>query len=1250
MALKNKAKSEHDFYVVGIGASAGGLDAYKRLLKAIPEKTGIAYVIVQHLNPSHASILPELLSKVTKIPVKVITDDIKLTPDTIFIIPENNTLTVHDGKLKLTQRIADNKTNMSIDLFFKSLAEVYTHKSIGVVLSGTAFDGTSGLKAIKENGGITFSQDLESATYNGMPKSAINADVVDFILPPEKIPEKILEQTSIIKINFDVDGNEHLSQEDEKSLRQIITILRQRSSVDFTYYKQPTIRRRIVRRMSITRVKKLSEYLELLRNDKEEQDALFLDVLIPVTSFFRDAKIFETLTDIIFPELLKKIKGNDFVRVWVAGCSSGEEAYSLAICLHEFLEDKLPTINIQVFATDISESIISKARTAIYTKEDMEGMPLARLNKYFTKTENGHYLVNKTIRNICIFAVHNFLKDPPFSKVDLVSCRNVLIYMEPYLQKKALTTFHYALNDNGYLLLGRSESVSSVPELFMGINNHDKLYLRKPTAGRFLPVTSANREETAGEKSNMMRKMNSSANDFQKSADDILLSRYTPPAVIINEQNDIVLFRGDTGFYLSPSPGKASLNLLKMARQGLSFELRNVLHKVQKKKITVIKENIPIQQDNNNYIVTIEIIPIANTIEPHYLVLFYKKDVPSLTAAEEKSSNKNLQLGAAKARIIQLEKELEQMREDIRSITEDQQASNEELQSANEELLSSSEELQTINEELETSKEELQSGNEELLVVNQELIERQESLNEARVALEKTNKQLHIQNEIFRQAEESCSQGHYAHNITTGSVSFSDNLYRMIGYEPGEFIPNLDEFILRVHEDDRAYVRTENDNLIREKIPSEWRYKMVKKNGEEIYIRGTGRVIASGNEQIMVGTIQDVTKETVNHKNLQLRESQLSESQRLGKTGSWEIDFINNKIKWSDEVFRMYNYAPDEIVVDMKTFGHLHKEDIPKFRHAIEHSKETGEPFELEYRRYDKEGNTHYIHSRGNVHKDKNNNNVRMLCISIDLTELREKEEYLNQVNIELEKKNAELENNNLELSTFSYAASHDLQEPLRKIQTFSKRLKEKFKSLPDDALLYLDKIENSSERMSILIKDLLDYSRVNNPEKLFSETNLNDTLKNVLTDFEVLIEQKKANIKAQPLPVIEAISIQMNQLFYNIIGNSLKFAKEGEKTLINITTKTLSAKEVKKYPTLNTELSYIEIVFKDNGIGFDPEYSKQIFNIFKRLHERTKYQGTGIGLSLSKKIVEIHNGCIFAESKENQGAEFYVILPVKQP
>ncbi|MEO8794155.1 MAG: CheR family methyltransferase [Daejeonella sp.] len=784
MSKTNKDKtvilSKNLFPVVGIGASAGGLEAFKKLVGAIPENSGMAYILVQHLHPEYDSALPEILQKITKIPVLEISDNVHVEPDHIYVIPSNKMLVASDGILQLSPRLNKERINLPINLFFSSLAAVHQSHSIGVILSGTGKDGTIGFRDIKDNGGITFAQDVASASYDGMPQNAVDADVVDFILSPEKIPAKLIELQKSFQISSLGDDSDPKDNLNEHVFRQILALLKVRVNVDFAYYKQTTVRRRIIRRMVMLSLESISAYLEHLKKDKTELDILFHDLLIPVTSFFRDTHAFETFCETILPDILKDKSNSNPVRIWVTACSTGQEAYSMAICLHEFLSYNISNIKVQIFATDISLKSINKARTGIYSKRELEGISENRLHQFFNK-KDGDYQVKKTVRDMCVFAEHNFLKDPPFARMDLISCRNVLIYFQPFLQKKAFNMFHYALKDKGTLWLGKSESTGSSSELFVPFGKKDKFYTRKSISSRLVNLSNERQETALGGDSYAFNRINVKTEDYQKVADDILLCNYTPVGVVVNEQSDIVQFRGLTGEFLEASPGKASLNVLKMAKEGLAFELRNALHKARISKEPVVKEGIPI--DKGKKLVTIEVIPLLNIIDLHFLILF--KGRPAVSS--QQSSSGSFEPADKKAdiakdlRIKQLEKELSRARDDMRSITEEQEAANEELQSANEELLSGSEELQSLNEELETSKEELQSSNEELVTVNQELFETNEQLHQNRKFTETTISSLHESLLVLDKdyCVKSASSSFYKTHDTTEEETLGKNIFEL---------------------------------------------------------------------------------------------------------------------------------------------------------------------------------------------------------------------------------------------------------------------------------------------------------------------------------------------------------------------------------------------------------------------------------------------------------------------------------------
>jgi two-component system CheB/CheR fusion protein len=729
--------AKQTFPVVGIGASAGGLSAYSKLLKALPVDTGMAFVLVQHLDPKHASMLPELLSRSTLMPVIEIKDNTPVDPNCVYVMPPNHSLAILHGVLHLMPRPDALGKHLPIDDFLKTLADDIQSNAIGVILSGTASDGTFGLRAIKAEGGITFAQSEDSCEYDGMPHSAIAAGHVDFIMAPEEIAREL---SRIAKHPYLLQELRAPRDADSvpagDSLNKIFVLLRTRTGNDFTYYKHATIRRRIKRRMVLSQIERMEDYVKYLQQQPKELDALFQDILINVTSFFRDPETFEALKTEVFPKLMQGRGNGHSLRIWVPGCSTGEEVYSLAIALFEFLGENIGSARIQIFASDIDGKAVDKARAGHYMESIRDDVTAARLSRYFVKTAEG-YQICKSIRDICVFAVQNVVKDPPFSRLDLVSCRNLMIYLGAVLQKKVLHTFHYALNPGGYLMLGTSETIGSYADLFSLVDKKNKIYLKKSVATR-LSYDFSNSpyvaQVTGGEVVEAGRQP--ATVNLQQEAENVILANYGPPGVIVNRDMQILNFRGQTGPYIEPAAGSASLNLLKMARQDLVMELRTVVHEAIKQHHPVRKEGVRIQQQDGVYrLVNLQVLPIAgaNAVEPYYLVLFEAAGelfLPEQTTAKKivkktgKGSTKSEKVvektDLRDQHIQELEHELLSNREYMQSVIESQEASNEELQSANEEIQSANEELQSTNEELETAKEELQSTNEELATINEE--------------------------------------------------------------------------------------------------------------------------------------------------------------------------------------------------------------------------------------------------------------------------------------------------------------------------------------------------------------------------------------------------------------------------------------------------------------------------------------------------------------------------------------------------
>lgn len=718
------------FPVVGIGASAGGLEAMSVLLKHLPSDIGMAFVLVQHLAPEHESMMTELLARATSLSVSEVKDGMKIMPNHVYVIPPNAELGIINKVLHLMPRTQ--KQHLPIDYFFQSLAKDQGSNAIGIILSGSASDGTLGLKAIKAENGITFAQTEESARYDSMPASAIASGCVDFVLAPEGIALELAHLAQYPNmLRADVaankgDNNSHIDTELEK----VFLLLRNRTGNDFSHYKQTTLHRRISRRMLVNKIDRLKDYVRYLNSHPAEVDALFQDILINVTSFFRDPDVFEALKKTVYPVILQERNHNRPIRIWVPGCSSGEEVYSIIISLLEYLGDDVAGTTIQVFASDIDPEAISKARTGIYPEGIDANVSKERLRRFFNKVPRG-YQINKRIRDLCVFATQNITKDPPFSHLDLTACRNMLIYMNNILQRKVLQTLHYALNPGGYLLLGSSETIGASADMFAVADAAQKIYKKKDVSqsARYrvnnaeisFPLYSAPPEKTLVPGARPL--------DLQRFAESIILNQYSPPGVVVSERLDVIQFIGNMGPYMAPAPGTASLNLIKLAHPDLIAELRIVTHHAIEERAVTRRENIRLRHNGKIEDVTIEVVPIqvSSAAERYYLVIFLKGaeyDARQLTVRKPKSGK----LAKETDLIIKLEQELEATKAYMHAIIEDHATSNEELQAANEEIQSTNEELQSTNEELETAKEELQSTNEELVTVNEELENRNREL------------------------------------------------------------------------------------------------------------------------------------------------------------------------------------------------------------------------------------------------------------------------------------------------------------------------------------------------------------------------------------------------------------------------------------------------------------------------------------------------------------------------------------------
>ena len=717
--------------IVGVGASAGGLEAFEQFFTNMPSDSGIAFVLVQHLDPTHKSILNELVSRYTKMKVYEVKDGMKVEPNCIYIIPPNRDMAILHGTLQVMEPESPYGHREPIDFFLRSLAQDQGEHSICIILSGTGTGGTLGLKSVKEEGGMAMVQVPESAKYDGMPRSAIATGLVDYILPPDKMPEQLINYVQHVlgKLPWKAVA---LVPDKNDWLQKIFILLRSQTGHDFSLYKKNTILRRVERRMTVNQIDKIADYVSYLQKNQGELDTLFKEILIGVTNFFRDPAGFELLTEKVIAPIFENRDSNQPVRIWVPACSTGEEAYSIAMLIKEYEEKHAQVIQAQIFATDIDAYAIETARAGIYPDSIAVDVSPERLKRFFTKENNTFHII-KSIRDMLIFAKQDVIKDPPFTKIDLISCRNLLIYMEEELQKKLISLFCYSLNQNGYLFLGTAETIGGFTDLFTTIDRKWKIFHRKSNMLSHQPMAHVYASFLAGGGNEAQIDKDSITGaevDLRKLTERLLLDSYSPACVIIDDKHNVLYFHGRTGKYLEPATGEASLNILDMTRQGLKPNLITAIHKATSENKDITYRNLMVKTNGDIQIIDLTVKPIPGEISTKKLVMIVFEDKAPMPSIESEEATPKLNKKAS-ARTKELEQELKATREYLQTTIEELETANEELKSTNEEFQSSNEELQSTNEELETSKEELQSVNEELVTVNNELEGKIEQLSKA---------------------------------------------------------------------------------------------------------------------------------------------------------------------------------------------------------------------------------------------------------------------------------------------------------------------------------------------------------------------------------------------------------------------------------------------------------------------------------------------------------------------------------------
>lgn len=1490
-------------FIVAIGASAGGLEAIQEFFDNMPSNGNLSFIIIQHLSPDYKSLLVELISKHTFMHVLEAAHNMPVEKNSVYVIPNDKLLTIKNGLLQLTEKKAEKAPNTAIDIFLKSLAEDQGSKAIAVILSGTGTDGSKGIQAIQHAGGMVLVQDPISAKFDGMPNSAIASGFADYILSPELMPEEIFNYIKERPVRQSGDGKP-----DENYLPEVLKLIERSCLYDFTNYKTPTILRRIGRRMTQLGYRNFTDYISFLRDSPEECKLLGKEFLIGVTKFFRDKAAFDLLRHEVLMDIIHGKKDGDMIKVWVAACSTGEEAYSIAILLDDMLQNLDKKVEVKIFATDIDIDAIEFASKGTYLTQSVAELEDHLVRKYFVHLD-GSVTVSSHIRKQIVFAKHNVLKDPPFIKNDLITCRNMLIYMNNILQRKVCSTLQFSLNTGGYLFLGPSEVPTSIRDSFQELNGKWKIYRKISSDNQYNPerFPSTQAFKTHRDVRYGGPKENTLARELAEDFKALLTDEFGFAAVYIDKNFDVREAVGDYKKYLSLPAKSINLQLLKMVSPEVSVVLNTALRKVGKNGEKLTLHNVRIRSEEEDRGVNILVKP-ANR-EGIYMICF--SDTPERMARISSEFQQQPSSETA-AYLSELEDELKETRSNLQMAIESLETANEELQSSNEELLSANEELQSSNEELQSLNEELHTLNTEHQLRIKELVELNDDLNnyfrgteiaqvfvdrnlrirkfnpaaiqminliesdigrpiehistnikennllveinevikherqiekevqlsngrislmrllpylrqdktvdgvvvsfidisamkqrdnilkgvfnaspnaiiafttvkeeerisgfrflranyaadailgkteeeysgktlgeifpallqklplkelvnvveegkplqteivlttaqnneewflimatkmedglamsltnihEKRLAEEKFRRNYHEllrtkdnyrrlnveleekvkartyelseSEERFRLIVNTTSDAIWDWDLVNNKVWWSDSFYTRFGFQPSGEVTNSAFWLTRIHPDQRKEVNQSLQNAINSGA-REWisRFRFQKADGSFATILDKGTVLLdnNGTPYRMVGAMIDVTE---TEKAAQLLQVKNNELQALFEEFKFVTDFMPQMV-WSTlsdgyhDFFNKQWYDYTGLNFDQtKDKGWsltLHPDDYERTINIWQHSLQTGDVYEIEYRMRRHDGQYRWFLARALPMRNEERTITKWFGTCTDIHDQKMAADIMEQKvrerTAELQKANAELEASNTELLQFASVASHDLKEPLRKIHMFGNLIKERYLTENNAAAEYMQRIIASSARMTRLINDLLDFTRLSvNSE--FEPTDLNLVIEEVLSDLEIAIREKAAFIEVGRLPQAEVIPGQIRQVLQNLISNALKFSKKEVQPHIRIAAEKVDQCSSEAAPDEKGE--YVRLTISDNGIGFDKQYAEKIFTIFQRLHTREKYEGTGIGLAITRKIIERHHGVIYANSQEGEGASFILILPLKQ-
>ncbi|HEX7899269.1 MAG TPA: CheR family methyltransferase [Planctomycetota bacterium] len=1222
--------SAGSFPIVGVGASAGGLKAFQDLLAHLPKDPGMALVLVPHLDPTHGSLMLEILAKSSKMPVLNADQDTRIKIDHVYIIKPNTSISISKGHLQTGKNLASPSGGREcINHFFMSLALERRERSIGIIFSGTASDGAAGIKAIKSEGGITFAQD-NSAEFRGMPEAAVATGAVDFVLSPAAMAQKLIQivKHPYVSAPAGLPLPPEAREKEGSPFRQILKILEAQGGVPFCSYKTQTLERRLARRMALHQIDTLASYLAFIKEHPQEVRLLFDELLINVTSFFREPATFEALKTAVFPALMEKRSPKVPVRVWVPGCATGEEAYSLAMSMVEFLDEKGSSTGVQVFASDVSDPAIAKARAGVYPASIAADVSAERLRRFFT-ADNGNYQIAKRIRDMVLFARQDMTQDPPFSHLDILSCRNVLIYLGSDLHRRVIPLFHYALRPGGFLILGASESVDRFGDLFRVVDGKHRIYAKISGSSHPHLAQLMERHQSAFRSSEPERETASSEPDVVREADRLLLRKYVPASIVVSESGQVVEVRGDVSPYLRVPPGRPNWQLQRMAREELLAELEVALQQAREKNSPVRREGLEIHGGGRSSRINVEVFPLdgASARERYFAVVFENGDAASpkppppappsaapLSTSEEKDRE-----------IARLRQALATQQGYQQTVVEKLESANEELRSSHEEVLSANEELQSGNEELQTAKEELQSSNEELVTVNDELRTRNVELGQTSDDLLNVLSIIQIPLAIVDTVLRIRRITPAAERLL--GIVPSDPNRRIIDSKPLVEIPNLEK-LLHTSIDNLSAIEQE----VRDREGKWWLLRIRPYRTTEKKIDGA---------ILTLFDIDALKRTSVQSEERRLFSEALVETMRdpfLVLDGRFDVRQVNEAFLnffqvRREEVEGKALYSLEKKIWELPALRTLMEEILPKNTHFKD--------FQIE-REFPKIGRKILLLHARQVKFTEADEPMILLTFE-DATDRKDTEKRIQDLNEGLEQqvsdRTSKLQGAKGELEAFTYSVAHDLRAPLRTMCGFGETLLDEYADKPMDEIgrQYVERIIASSKRMDTLIQDLLAYSRLTTEEVHLEPVDLEASVRQVLEDMASEVQARKAAVTiASPLPKVAAHRVSLDQVLTNLLMNALKFVPRGTVPRVLIRAEDLGRT--------------VRLWVEDNGIGIAEHHQERIFQVFERLNKVEDYPGTGIGLAIVKKAVERMRGKVGFESQVDKGSKFWIELRKDAP